>query len=371
MYRVIKMNLTGGNVFIDGKFTECNIKTENNIISEISINTYDDSVDCNGKYIIPGLVDIHTHGCAGFDFSSASAENIAVMQKNYLENGITTVLATTVSLSDDDIHSAVNNIIDAASNSVVGASIAGINLEGPYLSPKKCGAHDSSLLKAPDYDFIKQLGDFIKVVNVAPEYENASEFIRNFNGKTSIAHTDCDYETAKNAINLGADHITHIFNAMNGLHHRNPGVIGAFFDSHAVAELICDGVHIAFPILKMMFDAYPERIAIISDSMAATGLSDGNYKLGSLNVNVKNSVATLDDGTLAGSTTNIFTMIKFLIGNGINAEKAIRSVTEIPAASVGIDDICGKIAVGRKADLVILNSDFSIDKIIFDGKIIS
>ena len=364
------MNLTGGNVFIDGKFFKCNIKTENNIISEISSNTFEDSIDCNGKYIIPGLVDIHTHGCAGFDFSSASVAEIAEMQKYYLKNGITTILATTVSLSDTDILSAVNNIIEAASDSVEGATIAGINLEGPYLSPKKCGAHDASLLKAPDLNFIEQLGDFIKVVNVAPEYENASEFISKFKGKTSIAHTDCDYETAINAINLGADHITHIFNAMNGLHHRNPGLIGAFFNSQTVAELICDGIHIAFPVLKMMFDAYPERIAVISDSMAATGLSDGNYKLGSLNVTVKDSVATLEDGTLAGSTTNIYKMMQYLITNGIDTDKVIRSLTEIPASSVGIDDVCGSIAVGRKADILILNNDFTIDKIICNGKII-
>ncbi len=370
MYRVIKMNLTNGNVFINGKFSKINIKTDNNTISEISNNTYEDSIDCNGKYIIPGLVDIHTHGCAGFDFSSASVAEIAEMQKNYLKNGITTILATTVSLSDEDVLSAVNNIKKAATDTVEGATIAGINLEGPYLSPEKCGAHDASLLKKPDYHFIKNLGDFIKVVNVAPEYENASEFIRNFTGKTSIAHTDCDYETAKNAIDLGADHITHIFNAMNGMHHRKPGVIGAFFNSKAVAELICDGVHIAFPILKMMFDAYSERIAIISDSMAATGLTDGSYKLGSLNVTVKDSVATLEDGTLAGSTTNIYTMMKYLISNGFDSEKVVRSVTEIPAKSVGIDNVCGSIAVGRKADMVILNSDFSIDMIICNGKII-
>ena len=223
----------------------------------------------------------------------------------------------------------------------------------------------------PEIDFIIQLGDFIKVVNVAPEYTKASEFITNFSGKTSIAHTDCDFDTAMNAINLGADHITHIFNAMNGLHHRNPGVIGAFFDSDAVAEMICDGIHIALPILRMMFKAYSQRIAIISDSMAATGLSDGNYKLGDLDVTVKDSVATLADGTLAGSAKNIYEMMQYLIRNGIPAEDVIRSVTDIPAESVGIDNTCGKIKTGRNADFVILNNDYSIDKVIFGGKIIS
>ena len=366
------MNLIGGKTFIDGKFIQTDISITNDVISEIGKITKDnDFVDCSGKYIIPGLVDIHTHGCAGFDFSSASVDEIAEMQKCYLKNGITSILATTVSLSNDDIKSAVKNITDASEKKVNGAKIKGINLEGPYLSAKKCGAHDSSLLKEPEIDFIESLGDFIKVVNVAPEYKNASDFITNFKGKTSIAHTDCDYETAKNAIDHGADHITHIFNAMNALHHRNPGVIGAFFDSDAIAEMICDGIHIALPILKMMFTAYPDRIAIISDSMAATGLSDGCYKLGALDVTVKDCIATLSDGTLAGSAKNIYNMMQYLIKNGIDAESVIKSVTEIPAKSVGIDDTCGLIKTGRIADIIILNTDFTIDKIIFNGNIIS
>ena len=368
---VIKMNLINGNVFLNGKFEKTNIKIHNKKISNISSTFFDDDfIDCSGKYILPGLVDIHTHGCTGFDFSSASPDEIEIMQKYYLKYGITTVLATTVSLSDDDVLSATENIKAAVKKQTVGARIAGINLEGPYLSPKKCGAHNIDLLKKPDLKFIESLGDFIKVVNVAPEYENSAEFIKNFHGKTSIAHTDCDYTQAMNAIELGADHITHIFNAMNGLHHRKPGVIGAFFDSDAVAELICDGIHIAAPILRMMFKAYSERIAIISDSMAATGLNNGTYKLGSLDVIVENSVATLSDGTLAGSTMNIYDMMRHLISIGVSPEKAIASVTQIPAQSVNIDNSCGVIKVDRKADLIILNNDFSIDKIIFDGDVI-
>ena len=366
------MNLIGGKAFIDGKFIQSDISITNDIISEIGNQKEDiNSVDCSEKYIIPGLVDIHTHGCAGFDFSSASVAEIEEMQKCYLKNGITSILATTVSLSNENIISAVKNITEASEKQTNGSKIKGINLEGPYLSAKKCGAHDSSLLKEPDIDFIASLGDFIKVVNVAPEYKNASEFITKFKGKTSIAHTDCDYASAKNAIELGADHITHIFNAMNPLHHRKPGVIGAFFDSDAIAEMICDGIHIALPILKMMFTAYADRIAIISDSMAATGLSDGSYKLGALDVTVKDCVATLNDGTLAGSAKNLYNMMQYLINNEIDIESVIKSVTEIPAKSVGIDDTCGLIKTGRVADLVILNSDFTIDKIIFNGNIIS
>ena len=367
------MILKNGKVFIDNSFINSDISVKNDIIDSVAehIDSDNNILDCKDKYIIPGFVDIHTHGCAGFDFSSADVHGIETMQKYYLSNGITSVLPTTVALSNNDIENAVNNIREASANDIVGARIRGINLEGPYLSPTKCGAHDISLLKEPDIDFVNSLGDDIKVVHIAPEYSKAFDFIVKFKGKVSVAHTGCDYKTAMEAINLGADHITHIFNAMNSLHHREPGVIGAFFDSKATAEMICDGIHINPAILRMMFKAYAERIAIISDSMAATGLDDGVYKLGALDVTVESGVAKLANGTLAGSAMNIYDMVKNLINCGVECEKAIASATSIPAKSVGIDDVCGIIKKDRKADLVILNKDFTIDTIIFDGKIFS
>lgn len=347
------MKLINGSVFEKDKFID----------KELIINDGSNTViDCDGKYIIPGLTDIHTHGCAGFDFSSAAPGEINIMREYYLKNGITTILATTVALSDADITKAVRNIEEAVKSDCQGARIAGINLEGPYLSAKKCGAHDSALLKEPDIDFINSLGDFVKIVNVAPEYKKADNFIKSFKGKTSIAHTNCDYDTAMNAINNGADHITHIFNAMNGLHHRKPGVIGAFFDSEATAEIICDGIHINESILRMMFKSYACRLAVISDSIAATGLCDGQYKLGKLDVTVNNGTATLADGTLAGSAMNIFDMMRKLITFGIEPEKAISSATSIPAMSVGIENNCN--------DRLILNRDFSLNAVIFENKLI-
>ncbi len=360
------MILKNGNIFIDGKFVRSDLKITDGKIAEFCSGE-GDALDCDGKYIIPGLVDIHTHGCIGYDFSFASSNEINKMRKHYLKNGITAIVPTTVALSDDDIINAVDSIKRAANNDHAGAEIIGVNLEGPYLSPKKCGAHDKNLLKAPDLEFIEKLGDFIKIVNVAPEYDNAVEFIKNFKGKTSIAHTDCDYDTALNAIRTGADHITHIFNAMNGLHHRKPGVVGAFFDSDAVAEIICDGIHISPAVLRMMFSLKPEKLAVISDSMSAAGLSDGNYKLGNLSVIVNHSVATLPDGTIAGSTMNIYEMMRKLISIGIEPEKAVYSVSAVPADSIGIGDKHGHIKINRNADIIIANKDFSIDRIFFRG----
>lgn len=360
------MILKNINTFINGEFVKTDITIENDIITSLSENSNNGLSEFENYYAIPGLVDIHTHGCSGYDFSSASPDEINIMRNYYLKNGITSIMPTTVALSDENIIKAVNNIKTASAKNT-GASIKGINLEGPYLSPSKCGAHDSSLLKEPDIDFISSLGDDIKVVHVAPEYQKAFDFIEKFKGKVSIAHTSCNYETAKKAIELGADHITHIFNAMNGLHHREPGVIGAFFDTKAVAELICDSIHIADPLLRMMFSSYGDRIAIISDSMAATGLSDGVYKLGNLDVYVKNCVASLENGTLAGSAMNIYQMLRNLVKIGVKKEKAILSATQIPADSVGIGNICGKIEEGRKADIVLTDSELNIVKIIHNG----
>lgn len=362
------MILKNGQVFLDGQFVRTDVEVKNGIIAKLGTLDGSDEIDCADRFLIPGLVDIHTHGCVGYDFSTASTFEMNSMLRYYGENGITSILATTVTLSDNDIQKAVDRITEASENDHDGAVIRGINLEGPYLSPKKCGAHDISLLKEPDLPFIQSLGNFIKVVNVAPEYQNAASFIDGFCGKVSIAHTDCDYDTAIEAIRNGADHITHIFNAMNGLHHRKPGVIGAFFDSDAIAEIICDGIHIAPPVLRMMFGAKAERLAVISDSMAATGLGDGEYTLGNLKVFVKDSVATLKDGTIAGSTMNVFRMMQNLIQCGIPPEKAIASATHIPADSVGLGDACGHIAEGRDADLVLLSRDFSLERVLIRGR---
>ncbi|MBQ8209755.1 MAG: N-acetylglucosamine-6-phosphate deacetylase [Clostridia bacterium] len=368
------MLLKNGQIFYNGKFQSGNLLITDGKITDVDFEgkyNSTDGVDCTDKYIFPTLVDIHTHGCIGCDFSYADVDKICKMREYYLKNGIGAILPTTVSLSDDDVTNAVSAIKTSAQYDCAGADIAGINLEGPYLSPKKCGAHDISLLKGPDINFINSLGDIVKIVNVAPEYPDAFDFIKKFKGKTSIAHTDCDYNTAIDAINLGADHITHVFNAMNGLNHRNPGVIGAFFDTDAYAEIICDGIHIHESVLRMMFSAKGENLVIISDSMSATGLDNGNYKLGMLDVTVKDGKAFLSDGTLAGSVMNVYSMMKNLISIGVKKETAVASATEIPAKSIGIDDKYGKIEAGRCADIVIADNNFNIDTVIHKGEVLT
>ncbi|MEE1187308.1 MAG: N-acetylglucosamine-6-phosphate deacetylase [Acutalibacteraceae bacterium] len=354
------MILKNGKCFVNGQFIKTDIKVENGKIIEISDGlTDDETVDCTNSVVIPGYVDIHTHGCNGIDFSTASSTEIISALNCYLENGTTSLLATTVSMYKEDLDSAVDNINSVQNKS--GAQILGINLEGPFLSKNKLGSHDINTVCNPNIDFVKDLKNITEVC-LAPELEGADEFIQSFDGLCSVAHTQCDYDTALNAFNKGANHITHLFNAMNGLNHRNPGVVGAFCDSNAVAELICDGVHVNESVLRMMFNLAADRIAIISDSMAACGMKDGNYKLGSLDVTVKNAVATLQDGTLAGSTTFVGEMVRRLISFGIEKEKVILSATKIPADSIGAYNK-GRLKVGCDADILICDDDFNIKKV--------
>jgi N-acetylglucosamine-6-phosphate deacetylase len=334
-------------------------------------------LDCSGKIIIPGLVDIHTHGCIGFDSSDKlSLDSINRMSKFYAQNGTTTYLPTIESNTPEDTLLAVKNICSAEKNGVSGASIGGIHLEGPYFSEKYKGAQNINCLRLPDINeflnLCKESDNTIRLISLAPELPGAIDFIAKASQVCSVAmgHTDSDYASAVNAISAGVTVMTHTFNAMRPLHHRAPNAVGAALDSNIFCEFICDGFHIDKTIIRIMYKLLSdERMLFISDSVRAAGMPDGRYTLANLPFFVKNGEARLEDGTIAGSTTTLFKCAVNAISFGIPPESAFKMASITPAKACGIDSVCGSITPGKRADILILDQNFNIEKVIIRGNL--
>ena len=360
------MVLKNAAVFLEDRFVTCDVAVEQGVITAIG-QDLGDGADCTGLRLLPGLVDIHTHGCAGFDFDHADAEQLKIMSACYLRHGVTAVLATLMTNPRDLLPEA------AARCGKAPAPIRGIYLEGPFFGPSKKGAHDAQYLSPIDPAFFaaldKAAGGAIRVVAVDPCLEGAEAFIRETarSKRVTLAHTPAGYDDAQKAFAAGATQVTHLFNAMTGLQHREPGLVGAALSGDCLAEVICDGIHIHPAVLKTAFKVLGERGMVISDSMAACGLEDGDYSLGGQAVTVKGPRATLADGTLAGSVTFAWDGMVNLIRAGVPAEQAVAAATAVPAKSAGLEDTCGRIAVGRPADLVLCDDSWNIRQVWLAG----
>jgi len=334
-------------------------------------------IDAEGLYAIPGLIDIHFHGCVGKDFCDGTAESIRKMAEYELSQGITSVCPATMTLPA----SRIAEICEAAGNyrGEEGAALRGINLEGPFISPGKKGAQKEDYIIAPDAgllrEWIRLSNGLCRLIDIAPETEGAMEFIDDVKEdiRISVAHTMADYDTAKEAFERGASHITHLYNAMPGFSHRAPGVIGAGAEQeHVFAELICDGIHVHPSAIRAAFKLYGSgRIVLISDSIEATGLSDGQYMLGGQPVTVRGNQARLADGTLAGSVTNLMNCVRFLVKTvGIPFGTAVKCAAVNPAKSIGIYDTAGSLDVGKAADIVLMDQDLEIVHVIHNGEVV-
>ena len=354
-------------VFLENRFEICDVAVENGVISAVGPDL-GPGEDCAGLTLLPGLVDIHSHGCAGFDFDHADQEQLKAMSDCYLRHGVTTVLATLMTNPKDLLLEA------AARCGAAPAPVRGIYLEGPFFGPAKKGAHDAQYLLPIDRAFFAALdaaaGGKIRVVAVDPCLEGAEDFIRDLSKtkRVTLAHTPAGYDDAQKGFAAGATQVTHLFNAMTGLAHREPGLVGAALAGDCLAEVICDGIHIHPAVLKTAFKALEGRGMVISDSMAACGLEDGQYSLGGQAVTVNGPRATLSDGTLAGSVTFAWDGMVNLIRAGVPEEQAVAATTSVPAKSAGLEDTCGVIAVGRAADLVLCDSDWNIRQVYFAGQ---
>ncbi|MCI6675679.1 MAG: N-acetylglucosamine-6-phosphate deacetylase [Clostridiales bacterium] len=356
-----------------GSFEEKNVIIDGQYFSDSTMDT--EEFDADGCYVIPGLVDIHFHGCVGHDFCDGTEESIQAIADYELSCGVTTIIPASMTLSEDTLKTVFQAAADHKNEK--GAELVGINMEGPFVSAAKKGAQNGEFIHKPDAEMFHRLnavsGHKIKHVALAPEEPGAMEFIEQVKNDTviSIAHTTADYDTAKKAIEAGATHVTHLYNAMPPFTHRAPGVIGAAADHDNVfVELICDGIHIHPSTVRTTFKIFgADRICLISDSMEATGMPDGEYALGGQKVIKKGNLATLVDGTIAGSATNLMDCMRTAITKmDIPMESAIKAATATPARSIGIYDQYGSISTGKYANCVVLDKDLNIKAIFLKGK---
>ncbi|MCR5142896.1 MAG: N-acetylglucosamine-6-phosphate deacetylase [Ruminococcus sp.] len=368
--------LKNGLVFSDGRFVETDTAfSEGRIVAVAESIDADETIDCSGLYVLPGLCDIHLHGCAGHDVCDGSAASIDAIAEYQYSRGVTCFCPTTMTLPTERLKEILRSISGYTSSCTRKgrAEVAGINLEGPFVSAKKCGAQKSEYIQSPSAEKLDELlsaaNGLVKLVTIAPEVEGAIDCISACSDKVrfSLGHTDCGHDCARRAFMVGADHLTHLFNAMPPFHHRDTGPVGAAFDDgRCYVELICDGVHISPTAVRAAFRLFgDERIVLISDSMEAAGMPDGEYSLGGQRVIKKAARATLSDGTLAGSVSDLYDCLVTAVEMGIPLESAVRAATLNPCRSVGIDDRYGSIAVGNSAHFLLLDrKDLSIKMVI-------
>lgn len=332
-------------------------------------------IDLEGKKVLPGLIDIHTHGCGMADFCDGTPEAFQTLADTYIKAGVTTVCPTSMTLPPAQLSEIYKAYAAWMEEDHPGTRLIGINMEGPFLSVAKKGAHVAEYVIPADIDTFKKLyadsGERIQLVDVAPEQFDNLAFIRQAKDicTVSIAHTDGSYDQVMAGYAAGATSTTHLYNAMTGLVHREPGTVGAAIDSDAYAELICDGAHVHPAVIRTTFKAMgDDRIVVISDSLMAAGMPEGTVcSLGGQEVIVKDGRAQLPNGTIAGSVVNILEEIRRLISFGIPEESAVKCSTINPAKAVKMDDRVGSISVGKYADLVVLNEDYTPAMVYRDG----
>jgi len=374
------MRIINGRVFdLEQGFANREVCTDDTLLSQTSGDS--EVLDAAGCYVIPGLVDVHFHGCVGEDFSDATPEGLQKIADYELSQGVTYLCPAGMTLPEDQLTDICKNTAAHRAKNAGGAEVVGVHLEGPFLCMAKKGAQNAAFLHDPDVPMLKRLQEAaegrVRLVTVAPEQPGSIEFIKaavEMGVTVSVGHTVADYDTAKAAFEAGASHATHLFNAMPPFAHRDPGVIGAAFDVPGVqAEIISDGVHIHGAAVRAAFRLFgKERMILISDSLRATGMPDGEYPFGGQMIEVHGNRATMlgHPETLAGSVTSLMGCLRQAVSFGIPLADAVRAGTYNPAQSIGIDDRAGTLDIGKEASLVLLDQrDLSIRKIVFKGRV--
>ena len=366
------MIIKSGKVFQeDGSFLEQTLYVNaHRLVDKAEYQDDGEIIDAEGLLVLPGLVDIHSHGAAGEDFSDGNPEGLKKILRYERSCGITSYCPTSMTFPKERLRQIFASIKDAQTEE--GAKVVGINMEGPFLDPAKKGAHVEKWIAAPDVAFVRELNQdvdgLVRLVTLAPNMDGAEEFIKEMHEEVciSLGHTAADYDCASRAMKLGAHHVTHLYNAMQPFGHRAPGLIGAAMDNpECMVEMICDGYHIHPSAIRAAFRRFgPERVILISDSMRAAGMENGTYELGGQEVTVKDRKAVLKDGTLAGSATNLYGCMCKAVEFGIPLEQAIMAATANPARSIGIFDRVGSIRIGKQADLLLASENLELKRVI-------
>lgn len=342
------------------------------------ITEHDKPAHCRGL-VLPGLIDIHVHGNSGVDFCDGDHDSLISISRFLAKAGTTSFSATSMTLPEGALEKACRSAVRLREEKPEGcASIRGITMEGPFFSEKRKGAQSAQHLRLPDFEMFLRLqqaaGGMIRIACVAPEIEGAEEYIRKVSDTgvvAAAAHTDANYNEAAAGFDAGITHLTHLYNAMPPMLHREPGIIGAAAEREGVtAELICDGVHVHPSAVRAAFKLFgPERICLISDAIAATGIKGGKCTLGGQSVFMKSGRAVLEDGTLAGSTVTLLECLRNAISMGIPAEDAVRCATANPARVLG-DGEAGVISEGKRADFLICGEDLELKQVFIEGNML-
>lgn len=370
------MRYENGWIFADGRFVRGGFSVENGRFAHVLEDVPGPAEDLDGALVIPGLVDIHVHGCAGADFSDGDYAGLVRMARHLTRRGVTSFAPASMTLPYDALDKAFHAAARLRREGLAdGARLMGIQMEGPFLSREKRGSQNPAYLRLPDWDRFLRLYDaaegLLRIVDVAPELPGAVEFTRRASEKcrVSVAHTAAGYDQAAAVFDAGATHLTHLFNAMSGIHHRHPGPIGAASERENVtAELICDGIHVHPSAVRMAFRLFPGRICLISDALRCCGMADGSYSLGGQEILLSGGVARLTGGAIAGSAADLYQCMRRAVSFGIPREQAVWAATALPARVIGRESETGAIADGRAADFVICGGELEPEAVYLGGK---
>lgn len=370
------MRYENGWIFADGRFVRGGFSVENGRFAHVLEDVPGPAEDLDGALVIPGLVDIHVHGCAGADFSDGDYAGLVRMARYLARRGVTSFAPASMTLPYDALDKAFHAAARLRREGLAdGARLMGIQMEGPFLSREKRGSQNPAYLRLPDWDRFLRLYDaaegLLRIVDAAPELPGAVEFTRRASEKcrVSVAHTAAGYDQAAAVFDAGATHLTHLFNAMSGIHHRHPGPIGAASERENVtAELICDGIHVHPSAVRMAFRLFPGRICLISDALRCCGMADGSYSLGGQEILLTGGVARLTGGAIAGSAADLYQCMRRAVSFGIPREQAVWAATALPARVIGRESETGAIADGRAADFVICGGELEPEAVYLGGK---